>query len=111
MLEESNSWCHFENFISSSSILLCQLFYSIAGVNSKEIDEEAAKEWEHTMLQNTMGKELNELNKRLEQKEVILNVWWNKVLTASKVRFLNWTSFTAFIKNTHEEWVILKNRE
>ncbi|KAJ0984358.1 hypothetical protein J5N97_002714 [Dioscorea zingiberensis] len=39
------------------------------GVNSKEIDEEVAKEWEHTILQNTMGKELNELNKRLEQKE------------------------------------------
>lgn len=40
--------------------------------NSKEIDEEVAKEWEHTMLQNTMGKELNELNKRLEEKEVIM---------------------------------------
>ncbi|XP_039122211.1 kinesin-like protein KIN-4A isoform X5 [Dioscorea cayenensis subsp. rotundata] len=37
--------------------------------NSKEIDEEVAKEWEHMMLQNTMGKELNELNKRLEEKE------------------------------------------
>ncbi|KAH7659921.1 Plus-end-directed kinesin ATPase protein [Dioscorea alata] len=37
--------------------------------NSKEIDEEVAKEWEHTMLQNTLGKELNELNKRLEEKE------------------------------------------
>lgn len=34
------------------------------------MDEEAAKEWEHTLLQNTMDKELNELNKRLEQKEV-----------------------------------------
>lgn len=40
--------------------------------NSKEIDEEVAKEWEHMMLQNTMGKELNELNKRLEEKEVIM---------------------------------------
>ncbi|KAJ6834158.1 kinesin-like protein KIN-4A [Iris pallida] len=37
--------------------------------NSKEIDEEVAKEWEHTILQDSMGKELNELNKRLEQKE------------------------------------------
>ena len=34
------------------------------------MDEEAAKEWEHTLLHNTMDKELNELNKRLEQKEV-----------------------------------------
>ncbi|OVA15880.1 Kinesin [Macleaya cordata] len=42
---------------------------TIAGDNSKEIDEEVAKEWEHTLLQNTMDKELNELNKRLEQKE------------------------------------------
>ncbi|XP_077211585.1 kinesin-like protein KIN-4A isoform X2 [Tasmannia lanceolata] len=37
---------------------------------SKEIDE-VAKEWEHTILQNSMDKELNELNKRLEQKEVL----------------------------------------
>ncbi|EHA8590245.1 Kinesin-like protein KIN-4A [Cocos nucifera] len=42
---------------------------SLKSDNSKEIDEEAAKEWEHTMLQDTMGKELNELNRRLEQKE------------------------------------------
>ncbi|WOL04667.1 kinesin-like protein KIN-4A isoform X4 [Canna indica] len=37
--------------------------------DSKDIDEEVAKEWEHTLLQDSMGKELNELNKRLEQKE------------------------------------------
>ncbi|CAL0327082.1 unnamed protein product [Lupinus luteus] len=36
--------------------------------DSKEI-EEVAKEWEHTLLQNSMDKELHELNKRLEQKE------------------------------------------
>ncbi|XP_074264071.1 kinesin-like protein KIN-4A isoform X2 [Silene latifolia] len=35
----------------------------------KEIDEEASKEWEHKVLQNTMDKELNELNRRLQQKE------------------------------------------
>ncbi|XP_022714583.1 kinesin-like protein KIN-4A isoform X1 [Durio zibethinus] len=40
----------------------------IAG-DSREIDEEAAKEWEHTLLQNTMDKELHELNRRLEEKE------------------------------------------
>nr|XP_043615311.1 kinesin-like protein KIN-4A [Erigeron canadensis]XP_043615312.1 kinesin-like protein KIN-4A [Erigeron canadensis] len=37
--------------------------------DSGVIDEEAAKEWEHTLLQDSMGKELHELNKRLEQKE------------------------------------------
>lgn len=35
------------------------------------MDEVAAREWEHALLQNTMDKELNELNKRLEQKEVL----------------------------------------
>ncbi|XP_042447163.1 kinesin-like protein KIN-4A isoform X1 [Zingiber officinale] len=45
--------------------------YHMAGAlrgDSKEIDE-VAKEWEHTMLQDSMGKELNELNRQLEQKE------------------------------------------
>ncbi|KAG8049426.1 hypothetical protein GUJ93_ZPchr0009g2240 [Zizania palustris] len=37
--------------------------------NPKDIDDEVAKEWEHTMLQDSMGKELNELNRQLEQKE------------------------------------------
>ncbi|KAM0901223.1 hypothetical protein ACQ4PT_020111 [Festuca glaucescens] len=37
--------------------------------NPKDIDEEVAKEWEHTMLQDSLGKELNELNKQLEKKE------------------------------------------
>ncbi|CAO2833966.1 unnamed protein product, partial [Amaranthus hypochondriacus] len=36
--------------------------------DSKDMDEEA-KEWEHKVLQNTMDKELNELNRRLQQKE------------------------------------------
>ncbi|KAJ6740355.1 KINESIN-LIKE PROTEIN KIN-4B [Salix purpurea] len=40
----------------------------ISGDSSGEIDE-AAKEWEHTLIQSTMDKELHELNKRLEQKE------------------------------------------
>ncbi|KAI5426310.1 Kinesin-like protein KIN-4A [Lathyrus oleraceus] len=35
---------------------------------SREI-EEVAKEWEHTLLQNIMDRELHELNKCLEQKE------------------------------------------
>nr|KJB58550.1 hypothetical protein B456_009G214600 [Gossypium raimondii] len=37
--------------------------------DSREVDEAAAKEWEHTLLQNTMDKELLELNRRLEEKE------------------------------------------
>uniref|UniRef100_A0A516IJE7 Kinesin motor domain-containing protein n=1 Tax=Turnera subulata TaxID=218843 RepID=A0A516IJE7_9ROSI len=41
---------------------------TITGGSSGEIDE-AAKEWEHALKQSTMDKELNELNKRLEQKE------------------------------------------
>ncbi|XP_059453226.1 kinesin-like protein KIN-4A isoform X2 [Corylus avellana] len=45
-----------------------QMAETITG-DSREIDEEVAKEWEHTLLQNTMDKELNELNKRLEEKE------------------------------------------
>ncbi|OIV97649.1 hypothetical protein TanjilG_12406 [Lupinus angustifolius] len=36
--------------------------------DSREI-EEVAKEWEHTFLQNSMDRELHELNKRLELKE------------------------------------------
>lgn len=30
----------------------------------------AAEEWEYALRQNSMGKELNELSKRLEEKEV-----------------------------------------
>uniref|UniRef100_A0A7N0SXI7 Kinesin motor domain-containing protein n=1 Tax=Kalanchoe fedtschenkoi TaxID=63787 RepID=A0A7N0SXI7_KALFE len=46
-----------------------QMADTIAVSEPKGIDEEAEKEWEHKLLQNTMDKELNELNKRLEQKE------------------------------------------
>ncbi|KAI8031310.1 Kinesin-like protein KIN-4A [Camellia lanceoleosa] len=42
---------------------------AMTGENYMEIDEAVAKEWEHALLRTTMGKELNELNKRLEQKE------------------------------------------
>ncbi|KAK8290817.1 hypothetical protein V6Z11_D06G022700 [Gossypium hirsutum] len=38
-------------------------------IDSRNFDEEAAKEWEHKLLQNTMDKELHELNRRLEEKE------------------------------------------
>ena len=39
-----------------------------AGDNCSDADE-AAKELEHTLLQNAMDKEKKELNKRLDQKE------------------------------------------
>ncbi|KAK9285875.1 hypothetical protein L1049_025076 [Liquidambar formosana] len=42
---------------------------SITGENPGEIDEEVTKELEYVLWQNTMDKELNELNQRLEQKE------------------------------------------
>ncbi|XP_054825241.1 kinesin-like protein KIN-4A isoform X9 [Prosopis cineraria] len=45
-----------------------QMAESMSGENSTESDE-ATKELEHTLLQNTMDKEMMELNKRLEQKE------------------------------------------
>ncbi|XP_028764119.1 kinesin-like protein KIN-4A isoform X2 [Neltuma alba] len=45
-----------------------QMAESISEENSIESDE-ATKELEHALLQNTMDKEMNELNKRLEQKE------------------------------------------
>ncbi|XP_054797941.1 kinesin-like protein KIN-4A isoform X2 [Prosopis cineraria] len=37
--------------------------------------EEVAKEWEHTLLQNSMDRELHELNKRLEQKETEMKLF------------------------------------
>ncbi|XP_073003091.1 kinesin-like protein KIN-4A isoform X4 [Typha latifolia] len=46
-----------------------QVVDTLRGDNAKEIDDEVAIEWEYTVLQDTMGKELNELNRRLEQKE------------------------------------------
>lgn len=41
--------------------------------DSREIDEEVAKEWEHTLFQNSMDKELHELNRQLEEKEVFFS--------------------------------------
>ena len=54
-----------------------------SAVDSGEIDEEEAKEWEHTLLQNSMDKELNELNRRLEQKEV--HFWSHKCILICKL--------------------------
>jgi uncharacterized protein YjiK len=49
--------------------------FILAG-DSREI-EEVAKEWEHKLLQNSMDRELHELNKRLEQKEVVAAHMYN----------------------------------
>ena len=53
--------------------ILLTRFPFLAGDN-REIDEEVAKEWEHTLLQDSMDKELHELNKRLEEKEVYIYI-------------------------------------
>lgn len=54
---------------------------SVTGKESREADEEIAKEWEHNLLQQTMDKELHELNKQLEQKELEMKLF-GKVDTA-----------------------------
>ncbi|KAL1216345.1 Kinesin-like protein KIN-4B [Cardamine amara subsp. amara] len=45
--------------------------YEMSEVTSVGVSEDigAAEEWEHALRQNNMGKELNELSKRLEEKE------------------------------------------
>lgn len=55
--------------------------------DSGDIDEEAAKEWEHTLLQDSMDKELNELNKRLEQKESEMKLFGGLDAVALKQHF------------------------
>lgn len=57
--------------LDQSSTLRQSLFYLFffAGEDSRETDE-VAKELEHAVLQNTMDKEMHELNKRLKQTEV-----------------------------------------
>lgn len=47
-----------------------EFFFSISVTDSEKEIPEVEKEWEHILLQDTMGKELNELNRLLEQKEV-----------------------------------------
>ncbi|KAI3976373.1 hypothetical protein MKX01_021892, partial [Papaver californicum] len=55
--------------VSSEEVQRTLVVLSTISDNSKDDDEEVAKEWQHTLLQNTMDKELNELNEHLEQKE------------------------------------------
>ncbi|KAG6674614.1 hypothetical protein I3842_15G052200 [Carya illinoinensis] len=63
-----------------------QMGETITG-DSREIEEEVAKEWEHTLLQNTMDKELNELNKRLEEKESEMKLFGEFGTAALKQHF------------------------
>ncbi|CAI9757911.1 unnamed protein product [Fraxinus pennsylvanica] len=55
--------------------------------DSGDIDEDTVKELEHTYLQNTMDKELNELNRRLEQKESEMKLCGGSGTTALKQHF------------------------
>ncbi|WJX09492.1 Kinesin-like protein KIN-4A, variant 2 [Trifolium repens] len=54
--------------------------------DSREI-EEVEKEWEHTLLQNSMDRELHELNKRLEQKESEMKLFGASDAEAFKQHF------------------------
>ncbi|KAG0461578.1 hypothetical protein HPP92_021510 [Vanilla planifolia] len=64
-----------------------QLVDSLREDNCKDSDEDTDKEWEHTMLQDTMGRELNELNKRLEQKEIEMKMFGGFDTDALKQHF------------------------
>ncbi|GAA0141445.1 microtubule binding motor protein [Lithospermum erythrorhizon] len=48
---------------------------------SMDIDEEAEKEWEHNLLQDSMDKQLHELNRRLEQKESEMKLFGTDPIT------------------------------
>uniref|UniRef100_A0A6N2N993 Kinesin-like protein n=1 Tax=Salix viminalis TaxID=40686 RepID=A0A6N2N993_SALVM len=60
---------------------------TIPAGDSREIDEEVAKEWEHTILQNTMDKELHELNRRFEEKESEMKLFGGADTAALKQHF------------------------
>ncbi|PHT30460.1 Kinesin-like protein FRA1 [Capsicum baccatum] len=55
--------------------------------DSGDMDDEAAKELEHTLLQDSMDKELNELNRRLEQKESEMKLYGGFDTMALKQHF------------------------
>ncbi|KDP41698.1 hypothetical protein JCGZ_16105 [Jatropha curcas] len=64
-----------------------QMGETMSAGDSREIDEEVAKEWEHTLLQNTMDKELHELNRRLEEKESEMKLFGGIDTAALKQHF------------------------
>eukprot|EP00252_Welwitschia_mirabilis_P016492 TRINITY_DN3636_c0_g1_i2.p1 TRINITY_DN3636_c0_g1~~TRINITY_DN3636_c0_g1_i2.p1 ORF type:complete len:967 (+),score=258.83 TRINITY_DN3636_c0_g1_i2:92-2992(+) len=57
------------------------------GTESRGAEEEAEKEWEHNLLQVTMDKELHELNKQLEQKELEMKLFGKLDTSALKQHF------------------------
>ncbi|CAA7019454.1 unnamed protein product [Microthlaspi erraticum] len=52
----------------------CEMSEATSGVISEDIDGDT-KEWEHALRQNNMGNELNELSKRLEEKESEMKIY------------------------------------
>ena len=65
--------CMYLTIVLSKYLKLQQKLSNLFHCYKVFVDEEAetiAKEWEHTVLQDTLGKELQQLNKCLEQKEV-----------------------------------------
>ncbi|OWM80703.1 kinesin-like protein KIN-4A [Punica granatum] len=62
-----------------------QMNETISG-DSRDIDE-VAKEWEHTILQNSMDKEMHELNRRLEEKESEMKLFGGLDTVALKQHF------------------------
>lgn len=69
--ELKSAQLHFQNSLYLFTTSLYSFWSNFLAGDSGDIDEDTAKELEHTYLQNTMDKELNELNRRLEQKEVL----------------------------------------
>ncbi|GAV81343.1 Kinesin domain-containing protein [Cephalotus follicularis] len=64
-----------------------QMAETIAVGESTEIDEEVAKEWEHKLMQNSMDKEMYELNRRLEEKESEMKLFGGHDTLALKQHF------------------------
>ncbi|XP_030466555.1 kinesin-like protein KIN-4A [Syzygium oleosum] len=63
-----------------------QMGETVSTGDSRDIDE-VTKEWEHTLLQNSMDKELHELNKRLEEKESEMKLFGGLDTVALKQHF------------------------
>ncbi|GLT49385.1 hypothetical protein SLA2020_229450 [Shorea laevis] len=89
VVEQSETDAHsngFERGFQSLDSLDYPISEAISAENSGEIDE-VAKEWEHALRQNTMGKELTELNKCLEQKESEMKLFGGADTEALKQHF------------------------
>ncbi|XP_050205235.1 kinesin-like protein KIN-4A isoform X2 [Mercurialis annua] len=63
-----------------------QMDEDMSGESSGEIDE-ATREWEHALMQCTMDKELNELNRYLEQKESEMKLFGGLDMESLKQHF------------------------